>query len=221
MIVAAFLWCAGVEIDATAVSQRRDRRWELSLQGRVKGIPDGAILTLRFRRIESAVRWKDRAILTEVCEPPWLRKVTIERHAFAYAELLPSPCELQVEILFLPDDQEAPELRKSMGMDYRPHRAVRVFRAGRAQDTGPLLRKDHDAFRDRTDEARKILQALVSAEDRAELSKRKRELERLLGKVRDEPSLLAGSVRALGSLLQDLYNSVGTIPKSETRPKSD
>lgn len=210
-----------VELEASAVGRRREGRWELAIAGRAKGIPEGGIVTLRFTRYENVVRWKDRAILTEPQGTPWIRKVYAEGGAFSHVESLATPSELQVEILFLPDDQEAPDLRKQMGLDYRPHRVVRSFRAGRAQDTAPQVRRDHAAFHDRTEDARRILRAMVAATDREELSKRKKELEKLLAKVRDDRTILTGSARAMGAILQDLYNAVGVMPKSEGEPKND
>ncbi|MBI2898672.1 MAG: hypothetical protein HYY17_00660 [Planctomycetes bacterium] len=220
-VALVLLLSGGVEIDAAGSSRKKDKAWELVLSGRTKGLPEGAVVTMRFTRLENRVRWKDRSIATVAAETSWVRKAYVEKKVFSHVEAFPGPCEVGVEMLFLPDDQEAPDLRREMGLDYRPHKTAREFRVGRPQDAAPILKKDREALLARADEARRILRAMIATESRDELSKLKKELEKLLQKVRDDRTLLAGSARAMAAVLQDLYNSVGAMPKSDKDPKPD
>lgn len=222
VLVLILVPCRGVELDATATNRKKGRDWDLVLAGKTRGIPDGAIITLRFTKVETKVRWKDRAILTEAGATPWHRKVYVGKNAFSHLEGFDMAGEVQLEICFVPEDQESDDIRDDMGMDYRAHKTVRTFRIGRPADAAGQLRRDYDLLIAQLDEAKKILKALAAAEgNKVELETQKKALDKHMQKVREAPSILSGSQKALETILMDLYNSVGALPKKTGEKPKD
>lgn len=205
----------GVELDATAQHRKKGRDWEMVLVGKTKGIPDGAVITLRFTKIESRVRWKDKVIVRETGATPWHRKVYVTKNSFSHLEGFEVAGEVQVEICFVPEDQESEDVREDMGMDYRAHKKARTFRIGRPSDLCGQLRRDYDLALAQCEEGRKILKAISAAEgNKAELENQKKALDKLIQKVREAPSTISGTAKALETILTDLYHSIGALPKS-------
>jgi len=204
----------GVEIDATSLGRKKGRDWELILSGRTKGLPDGAIMTMRFARMENRVRWKDRAILTAPGEGTWVRKVYVERNSFAHTETFHSAAEVSLEFGFFPEDQEMPDLRAKMGLDYRPYQVTKRFRVGRSAEIAAQLHQDYERVLEQTEEAGRILKTVTAEASTEELHQSKKELDKLLRKVREEPTLLAGAAGTLETILMDVYGSIGTLSKS-------
>lgn len=211
-----------VEIQVRTESSRSEGKWKLRVEGRTRGLPDGAIVTLRLHAMAPEVRWSDRVIRWGRRNPPVIRKAKVEGGSFRHIEALLSPGRLELEACFDPADQESPKLKREMRRSYRPYTAT--FRV-RGSDTRELVRSVHrDARRlaELGEEAREILR-LVSDLTRDPQrflkggAEKLRDLEKLRGKVSEfsEKTALSGSAGLLSALLGDAASALMENPAPE------
>src|SRR5438128_11974323 len=86
------------EVALEAHARRMGAEYELSISGKSRGIPDGSIASLRFRRMANRVDWAARSIVTQPLDRAWGRFASVERGAFRHRELLDGPGEVEVDV---------------------------------------------------------------------------------------------------------------------------
>src|SRR5437773_12566952 len=80
--------------------------YELAISGKGRALPDGAVVSLRFRKIVNRADWSTRAIETRPLERAWGRCAWVERGAFQHRELLTVAGDVEVEFSIRPTSGE-------------------------------------------------------------------------------------------------------------------
>lgn len=138
------LWVALLAgLDFEAGSSRVGEGIELRIRGRARGLPDGAAVRLRFRRIVNRVEGRRITARPEAFFR--VRRAEVRKEWFSHRELFAAPADVEVEAAVDPAERAS---------DQDSAATTRVVRIGSPWDAAPVLRREIRALEGWLQEAR-------------------------------------------------------------------
>jgi hypothetical protein len=186
------LWIAllagpGTDLEFEARSLKVGEGIELRVLGRARGLPDGAVVRLRFRRLVNRI--EGGRIVPRPEASSRVRRAGVRREAFSHREVFGAPADVEVEAVFDPAEQ---------ALDREAAAATRVVRIGLPSEVAAVLRREGRALREALAEAR-----LSGGEGGRERARR-----RLAGLRGDEPAaLFTATADRLAAVLEGFLSS--------------
>ncbi len=133
-ILAVVLSCQEIELGVEARPLRSERGYGLQISGRARGLPDGAVIRLRFDRLVN--RLEGRSLTVRPAERSWVRLVPVRNNMFTHREVLAAPVEIRLEASFDPCEQAV------AGCGENAAAVVCDFRTASVSDVASAIRRE-------------------------------------------------------------------------------